>query len=890
MRLLRLLTGFPLCLLAWLVLGAKPTDTKEFVLVEQFEDVNQDFIAQWAFDQRQPQLQWHSDTFGTITYPGKLSPSGKSMLRTGGYAVRLTGSRMLPPGDYELRLRSANHSRLYVDGELKITAKPPVKRELTAQEQAEKQAQEKAERERQAKQAAAQTELEKSLKRIEESQLSGEEKERRAKAIQAEVAKMYEDGPPPEIQEHKLVISSNGTPIVLRLEAAGEQKLGEVSLTMKAAGTGSARLLTSRSDIAYSKTGWKGWAEVEKQRIQEAMKNAAASRIAAWNRHWEQRRAYWQGLRKEHLQIPRNLPSQMPLQNDIDRFLGEKLATSGITPSGLTDDHEFVRRVYLDAWGLIPTYEEVLEFVADRKPDKRDRLVDRLLSDKRWADPWVGYWEDVLAENPSIQGAIPNTTGPFKDWIYDSFANDHGFDRFVTELALMEGDFPERGTLGFHTAVLSDVPMADKANIVSLAFMSAQMACARCHDSIINDYKQRDLFGIAALLNGGEPVGIPETSSVGAKPGRRKPMVSVTSFPGDRIAPQWVFDADKKDANSLKKTLQGKDPREHRLLLANWITENPHYAKVIVNRVWQRFMGDGLVNPVDTWDGNSKVSHPALLEYLANEFVWSGQSIKHIERLILKSHAYQRKTDFRLSDKRDDSGRLFAAQIQRRMSAEQLVDSLFHSVRRGMDAERMAYDGDYGYPERLWQFVTLSNEEDTELLGSARPVLQGVVSLATSFGWREQRQNPSSTRIDEPTALQPLSLANGAAANRLFRLTDKSFYTRLSKKELSLDEFTNLLFLNVFSRQATLKEVAWVREALGNVWQERKVEDYDEAKLAKEATAKSILVPDHNLANEVAKELRKGEPLTQSLKAEYAERLEDVLWAMHNSPEFQFVP
>jgi hypothetical protein len=77
---------------------------------------------------------------------------------------------------------------------------------------------------------------------------------------------------------------------------------------------------------------------------------------------------------------------------------------------------------------------------------------------------------------------------------------------------------------------------------------------------------------------------------------------------------------------------------------------------------------------------------------------------------------------------------------------------------------------------------------------------------------------------------------------------------------------------------------------LGNVWQERKVEDYDEAKLAKEATAKSILVPDHNLANEVAKELRKGEPLTQSLKAEYADRLEDVLWAMHNSPEFQFVP
>lgn len=890
MRLLRSLICFPICLVAWLVLGAKTPDTTEFVLVEQFEDVNLDFITQWGFDQGQPALQWHSDTFGTLTYPGKISPSGKSMLRTGGYAVRLSGTRVLPPGEYEIRLRSANHARLYVNGELKITAKPPVKRELTAQEQAEKEAEEKAERERQAKQAAAQTELEQSLKRIGESQLSGEEKERRTKAIQAEVAKMYEDGPPPKIQEHKLVVSSDGTPIVFRVEAAGDKKLGEVSLAVMPAGSSSARLFSSRSDIAYSRTGWKAWGEVEKQRIRQTMTNAAAPRVAAWTRHWEQRKAYWQSLRKQHATIPRHLPSQVPVQNDIDRFLGDKLAKIGVTPAGLTDDHEFVRRVYLDAWGLIPTYEEVLEFVSDRKPGKRDRLVDRLLSDKRWADPWVGYWEDVLAENPSIQGAIPNTTGPFKDWIYDSFANDHGLDRFVTELALMEGDFTERGTLGFHTAVLSDVPMADKANIVSLAFMSAQMACARCHDSIINDYKQRDLFGIAALLNGGEPVGIPETSSTGAKPGRRKPMVSVTSFPGDKIAPQWVFDPDKKDPGSLKNLLQGKDPREHRLLLADWITENPHYARVIVNRVWQRFMGDGLVNPVDTWDENSRVSHPELLDYLAKEFVWSGQSIKHIERLILKSHAYQRKTDFRLSDKRDDSGRLFAAQIQRRMSAEQLVDSLFRSVRRGMDAERMAYDGDYGSPERLWQFVTLSNEEDTELLGSARPVLQGVVSLATSFGWREQRQNPSSTRIDEPTALQPLSLANGAAANRLFRVTDKSFYTQLSKKEMPLDEFTNLLFLNVFSRRATPKEVAWVREALGPVWQGRRVEDYDEARLTKEATAKSILVPDHNLAKEVAKELRKGEPLTQSLKGEYAERLEDVLWAMHNSPEFQFVP
>ncbi len=886
-----------LCLLRVEISQAETSAKADYpVLIEQFEDIHSDFFSTWSFADRTPDITWRSDVFGLATdiwgtaiCPGKLSPAGKSMLRNAGYAVRITGTKTLPPSKYEIRLRSANHARLFINKELKGTVQPPKGRELTTQEKVDQEAKEQAERERKAKSIATQTKLDKGLEQIEESDLPKEEKERRVKAIKEELAQLYETGPPTGMPEHSVTIVSDGSPLSFRVEAATDKKLSEISLTYKSLPDGSLGLLGFRDNIAYSKKGWEIWGEIEKKRVQETVETGAAPKNAEWNKYWQERTAYWKSLRRPHANVPSNLPAHLTIANEIDRFIGKQLAEEDVIPAELTTGYEFVRRIYLDVWGLIPTWEQVQEFISDSRLNKRDLLIDRLLADKRWADPWVGYWEDLLAENPTINTHIPNTTGPFKDWIYDSFANNHGMDRFVTELVLMEGDHFERGTLGFHKALENDVPMADKANIISLAFMSAQMACARCHDSIINDYKQRDLFGIASLLNGGEPVAIPETSSTGSKPGRRKPLVQVTSFPGDKIPPHWVFE-EGKDAASLKSLLAGKSPREHRSLLAQWITENPHYARVIVNRVWQRFMGDGLVNPVDTWDSNSPVSHPELLEYLANEFVWSGHSIRRIQELILKSQAYQRKADTKLAERKGKSGRLYATQILRRMTAEQLVDSLFQSVRRTMNAERMVWVEDYGYPERLWQMVSLSNEGDTEILSDARPVLQGITDLASAFGWREQRPVPLTDRMDDPTAQQPLTLANGTAANRLFRLTDNSFYTKLSHQSRTLEDLADLLFLNVLSRKASSKELDWVNQWLGPSWEHRRAFDFDEGKVAGTHLAQSLTLVDHGLAKEIAKEVRKGEPITQSLTPEYAQRLEDVLWALHNSPEFQFIP
>jgi hypothetical protein len=144
-------------------------------------------------------------------------------------------------------------------------------------------------------------------------------------------------------------------------------------------------------------------------------------------------------------------------------------------------------------------------------------------------------------------------------------------------------------------------------------------------------------------------------------------------------------------------------------------------------------MGTGLVEPIDNWGRNPPVSHPDVLNYLVEQFQASGYSVRRIEELILKSDAYQRKRVPALSAKKSERLALFAAQPERRMRAEELVDSLHRAVRREFKSERMSYSSvDYGFPKRTWQLVTLSNEEDNAIL--VRPLLQEILTTASSFG------------------------------------------------------------------------------------------------------------------------------------------------------------
>ena len=154
-----------------------------------------------------------------------------------------------------------------------------------------------------------------------------------------------------------------------------------------------------------------------------------------------------------------------------------------LTVTPLTEDLSFLRRIALDTVGVVPSLEEIAAFQSDKRRDKRAQVIERFLSDSRWADHWMGYWQDVLAENPNILNPTLNNTGPFRWWIYESLLDDKPLDLFVTELLRMKGSERLGGPAGFGIASQNDVPMAAKGTIISAAFLGVETKCARCHDS-----------------------------------------------------------------------------------------------------------------------------------------------------------------------------------------------------------------------------------------------------------------------------------------------------------------------------------------------------------------------------------------------------------------------
>jgi hypothetical protein len=196
------------------------------------------------------------------------------------------------------------------------------------------------------------------------------------------------------------------------------------------------------------------------------------------------------------------------------------------------------------------------------------------------------------------------------------------------------------------------------------------MKCARCHDSPYHSTKQEDLFSLAALLEG-KPVTLPTTSTVPPeffkREGKSDSIVKVTLQPGTAVAPKWPFPEFVKKAGT-----EGEIDPAWEIVRP----ENERFARVIVNRVWKRYFGEGFVEPVNDWEGN-QASHPELLEFLGREFVASGYDLRHLSRLMLNSEAFRREARFARTSTPDE--RFFEAPLRQKFSAEQLVDTLLNN-------------------------------------------------------------------------------------------------------------------------------------------------------------------------------------------------------------------
>jgi len=564
----------------------------------------------------------------------------------------------------------------------------------------------------------------------------------------------------------------------------------------------------------------------------------------------------------------------------------------------MTDDFAFLRRVTLDTVGMVPTSDEIAAFRKDRSADRRAKVIEHLLADPRRAGHWVSYWQDVLAENPNILNPTLNNTGPFRWWLHEAFLDNKPFDVLVTELVRLRGSERDGGPAGFGVASENDVPMAEKAVTVASAFLGANMKCARCHDAPANRATQQELFQLAGLL-AGKPLKVPATSSVPLDKlggGGRQSLIKVTLKPGTTVAPSWPF------ADFLKATSDTPQSVASRDQLAAWLTDprNERFAQVAVNRVWKRLMGIGLVEPADDWE-RGEPTHPELLAYLAREFVKSGYDLRHVERLILNSHAYQRAAD----SSRNSADVYFASPVRRRLAAEQVVDSLFAAAGKPLQVGELSLDIDgardlgnsisLGVPKRAWEFASTSNERDRPSL--ALPRVQAVVDLLSVFGWRATRQDALTDRDASPDVLQPAALSNGTVAVWLTRLTDDHSVTKLALEAKSPSEFVDALFLRVLTRLPSEREKAALVEHLSAGFESRVVSNPPKPMVngprvrPRYVSWSNHLTPGANdLKTEFERAARKGETPTAKLTAEWRERAEDVLWALLNMPEFVFTP
>ena len=601
------------------------------------------------------------------------------------------------------------------------------------------------------------------------------------------------------------------------------------------------------------------------------------------------------GLSKKQIEILRQWIKQSGRVESAPVEIAESLP--------VVDDLTFLRRVWLDLVGVSPPVPVIREFVRNRESGKRAQMIDRLLADERWADNWVGYWQDVLAENPNLLKPMLNNTGPFRYWILESMRDNKPMDRFATELITMRGSTWGGGAGGFSVATLNDVPMAAKAHIIGTAFLGVDMKCARCHDAPYHETTQKTLFQLAAMLKR-KPIKVPATSSVPSAffehvhAGGREPLIDVTLDIGATVKPEWPF---KMVSDEDMERLVSGD-QDSRVRFAANVTFSRRFAEVIVNRVWKRLVGAALVEPVDDWEGHQPVD-PKLLAFLTDEFIRGGYDLRLLTRQIMNSKLYQRAAQD-VPANLSESDRFFEGPYRRRLAAEQIVDNAWHAAGREMNLGHLTMDIEgrlapdyfmnFGQPKHAWEFTTMANERDRPSL--AMPKMQAVVDTLLAFGWRNSRQEPTSHRIEEPNPLQPGVLANGVMGSWLTQLTDDSEITRVCMEAESVSELVETLFLRFLTRLPTPSEEQRFVDLLSNGFVERVVPEellpppVQLERMPYVSWSNHLDGAANSIKQKQEEDARRGDPPTRYLRVSWRERAEDALWALLNAPEMIIVP
>ena len=462
--------------------------------------------------------------------------------------------------------------------------------------------------------------------------------------------------------------------------------------------------------------------------------------------------------------------------NYIDERVFAKLKKLNVQPSALTTDTEFLRRVYQDTIGRLPTPAEIRAFLADTQPDKRARCIDKLLDTSAWIDVRTLALADMLRIHPRDlgNGAFGERGATlFHEWVRDTVAQNKPYDAFVRELITARGSTYQHGPTNYYRI---ERQPAGRAETTAQVFLGIRLSCARCHKHPFDRWTTDDYWNFAAF-----------TGKVGTRTGELYNEQVVYYNPTGRVINQSVQGNRGEVAQptflagtTLPANYQGDVL--HRL--ADWMTSgtNPYFAKATVNRIWSHYFGRGIVEPVDDMRATTPPSVDGLLEALASDFVESGFDTKHVIRQILNSRTYQLSAVPNETNELDD--RFFSRFTPRPMNAHILLDVL-----NDVTGTQEKY-GRYPIGTRTVQlplpvssrFLSLFGRSQREFLGNLAPKL-------------------------EPTLTQALHLINAPYVQKKLRSRDGAL-TRLLKTHHENRELITELYLRTLSRFPTEKELA----------------------------------------------------------------------------------
>ena len=454
-------------------------------------------------------------------------------------------------------------------------------------------------------------------------------------------------------------------------------------------------------------------------------------------------------------------PEDAVAANYIDELVYDKLRKIRVAPAKNSSDEIFLRRVYLDTLGILPTVEEARAFHADTAPDKRAKLVDALLDRPEFAELWAMKWAEVLRVS-----AVPNVLDPkgmhrYNDWLRQSIINNKPIDQLVQELLTAEGGNFTEPAANFYLIEQEPPQMAEN---VAQVFLGIQIQCAQCHNHPFERWTMDDYYSFAAFF-----------AQVGRK-GSSDPRESIVFNRGSGEV------ANLKDGRQMPpKFLGGETPdvngKDRRAVLAEWLTsaENPWFAQNIANRVWDHFFGRGIVDPPDDVRVSNPPANAALLEELGKRLVEYDYDLRRLIRDICTSNTYQLSTQPREGSVADEAN--FATASVRRMPAEMLLDAVaqvtntdvkFRSLPLGARAVQVA-DGKSGN-----YFLDV-------------------------FGRPPRDSACTCERRNEPTLAQTLHLINGETLTTAIQAGDGRLAKRVAE-EAPTEAIVDELYLAAYAR------------------------------------------------------------------------------------------